>query len=482
MAEPVRVLSERPPETVSYRPVSGLAIAALIIAALYAVVVGGVGIVAFASGTPFFLPIWMFIIPAASFVLAVIAGRQIRTAEGTRSGQGLVAWAWWLSVLFGVGYGAFYGFTVLAVWLQADADIHRYFFDKIRAGKVDEAFQFTIDPEERDAASRIQEMRIRFGQAEGGKKSPLARFREHEIVQVIRQGGSDTNIKSLGLKDWEYKDKGYTVHQVYRITTPEGVFDIALGVRSRESREFKGRRWQLLLAPSTTYVVSRQKTDYGSKLDAWRFDALGFGARWMRRQQEGDLIGLFLGTLEPPERARLERQCLSSQLAASLSVAGGAMSQVGQTLAATSFLVFLNPELGCRLYLPGFSEFTAGNLVDSQDFEATKKAKEPMLKEIKTWFLQSKTVGMRPQDDQGILERLETEPHRVQVNFNVELAIFEPNNPATPKYRGQAALVLESDQDPMTSENVRPQWRVVKLKLLAGGTQSSAGAGPMAGR
>src|SRR6266851_5352132 len=143
MAEPVRVLSEQPPETL-YRPVSGLAIAALVIAVGYAIVVGGVAIIALASGTPVFPGTWTLIIPAISFTLAVIASRQIRMSEGTRSGLGLVTWAWWLSILFGVGYGAVYGGTLLAVWWQADADIQRYFFDKIRAGKVDEAFAFTI--------------------------------------------------------------------------------------------------------------------------------------------------------------------------------------------------------------------------------------------------------------------------------------------------------------------------------------------------
>jgi hypothetical protein len=474
MAEPVRVLSEQPPETL-YRPVSGLAIAALVIAVGYAIVVGGVAIIALASGTPVFPGTWTLIIPAISFTLAVIASRQIRMSEGTRSGLGLVTWAWWLSILFGVGYGAVYGGTLLAVWWQADADIQRYFFDKIRAGKVDEAFAFTIDPEERAAASKREEMIARFGQPEGGKKSRLAQFREHEIVQFIRQGGSETKIKSLGLKDWEYKDKGYTVLQVYRITTPAGVMDAGLGVRSRESREYKGRRWQLLFNQANyTYVASRQNTPYGNKLEAYRQLAHIFGGRWMRKQKEGDFTVVFLATREPQERARLEREFWLKQVATSLAAAGGVMSQGGQVMPATGFLPLLDSELACRLYLPGFAEFAAGDLVDTQEFEAPKNVKSAMLTRIKEAFLQPTAVGLRPQDDKGMLERLETEPHHVLVNFNIELAIFEPNNPATPKYRGQAALVLESDQDPMTSE-AHPNWHVVKLKLFAGGVQSTPG-------
>ncbi len=482
MAEPVPVLPEQqqPRETLNYRPVSGLAIAALVVAAVYSAIVSVVAVIAFSSGTPVFLPETLMF-PLIAAILAVAAFLQIRAAEGTRSGLALAKWAWWLSIFFGIGYLAVYGGTLVAVWWQADADIRRYFIDKIRAGKVDEAFQFTIDPEERNTSIQREEMMMRFGQATGGKKSLLAQFRESDIVQIIRQGGEESKISALGLKALpEYKEKGYTVQLAYRITTPEGIFDLGLSVRSRESREFKGRRWQLLWGQANSFVASRQIKPYGEKIEEWRQRSKRFAQAWMINRQMEYTLAVFLDSRDPPDRARLERQYQLNRLATSLAVAGAVMGEGGPGIAATRFLPLLDSRLGCYLYLPGFREFAASNFVDAQEFEAPKSIKAVMLARIRESLFQPRGVQMRPQDDNGILERSESEPHHLVVYHNVELAIFEPGNAFTPKYRGQAALVVESDQDPMTSEAM-PQWRIVGLKLFAGGLFSTGGARGMPG-
>jgi hypothetical protein len=482
MAEPVPVLPEQqqPRETLNYRPVSGLAIAALVVAVVYSAIVSVVAVIAFSSGTPVFLP-GTLVFPLLAAILAVAAFLQIRAAEGTRSGLALAKWAWWLSIFFGIGYLAVYGGTLMAVCWQADADIGRYFFDKIRAGKVDDAFQFTIDPEERDAATRREEMMIRFGQATGGKKSLLAQFRESDLVQIIRRGGEESKISSPGLKELpEYKEKGYTVRLTYRITTPEGLFDLDMSVRSRESREFKGRRWQLLWGQANSFVASRQIKPYGDKIEDWRQKSKLFAMGWMINRQMDNTLAVFLDSRDPPDRARLERQYQLNRLATTLAVAGGVMAEGGPGLAATRFLPLLNSKLECQLYLPSFHEFAASNFVDAQEFEAPKSIKAAMLARIKESLFQPTGAQMRPQDDNGILERSESEPHHLVVNHNVELAIFEPGNMFIPKYRGHAALVVESDQDPMTSEAM-PRWRMVGLKLFAGGLFSAGGSRGMPG-
>src|SRR5262249_12235379 len=119
---PTPVLTPGPPaEPLAYRPVSGLAIAALGFAALYTAIVLVFGVVALLQGVPFLLPTWLIVLPVAGAVLAFCARRQIRGSEGTRAGLKLAEWAWWLSVLAGLGYTAYAQTTALIIKAEADS-------------------------------------------------------------------------------------------------------------------------------------------------------------------------------------------------------------------------------------------------------------------------------------------------------------------------------------------------------------------------
>src|SRR5947209_15603774 len=163
--------AERPEEALNYSPLSGLAIASVAIAAVYALVVSVLSAVALWSGDPLPLGMSSLIVPATSGVLALLARRQIGRAEGTRSGARLASWGWWLSVGFGLGYAGFYVGTYLAVSYQAENFAQR-FFDEIREGKLNHAFLRTQDPEQRQDISpdNQQLMTIRFGTAPGGTR------------------------------------------------------------------------------------------------------------------------------------------------------------------------------------------------------------------------------------------------------------------------------------------------------------------------
>src|SRR5262245_3179563 len=148
---PTLLPSDRPAEPLVYRPLSGLAIASLAVAALYAVVVTGIGVFALGDSTPLTMGLWTLIFPLAALLLALAGRQQIRQSEGTRSGLALTTWAWWLSLLFGLGYLAFYVGTFLAVWWQAESEAMQ-FFAQVREGKTDEAFKdHIIDPAQRNA-------------------------------------------------------------------------------------------------------------------------------------------------------------------------------------------------------------------------------------------------------------------------------------------------------------------------------------------
>src|SRR5262249_59006333 len=122
-----------------YQPLSGLAVAAIAVAGVYSGALAVFGIVALITGTPLALAFWILIFPVVAMVLAVVARQQIRYSEGTRTGLTLTTWAWWLSVVFGLGYLAFYVGTFLAVWWQAESQM-KSFFELGRKGHTPEAF------------------------------------------------------------------------------------------------------------------------------------------------------------------------------------------------------------------------------------------------------------------------------------------------------------------------------------------------------
>src|SRR5947209_15798016 len=104
-----------------YRPLSGFAIAGFLLACLFGLMVLVVAAVALVKGEPFFYPAWVMLLPAAGLVISLVARSQVRSAEGTRAGEGLARAGIWISVLTGLGYLVYDRVTGLAVTSQANA-------------------------------------------------------------------------------------------------------------------------------------------------------------------------------------------------------------------------------------------------------------------------------------------------------------------------------------------------------------------------
>ena len=66
MAESIPVLPESASDTGTYRPLSGLAMASIVIAGFYALIVLAFASLSFVSGTPVFLPPWGLVAPVTA--------------------------------------------------------------------------------------------------------------------------------------------------------------------------------------------------------------------------------------------------------------------------------------------------------------------------------------------------------------------------------------------------------------------------------
>src|SRR3954452_13426316 len=100
MADPLPS-TEPVAETLSYKPLSGFAIAGLALACLFGFLVLVSAVVALVQGVPFFFSPWLMLVAAAGLVLSFVAQNHIRASEGTRAGMGLAKAGVWISLLSG---------------------------------------------------------------------------------------------------------------------------------------------------------------------------------------------------------------------------------------------------------------------------------------------------------------------------------------------------------------------------------------------
>src|SRR5216684_3189869 len=211
MAEPTTFPEEHVRELVVYRRISGFAITSLAFAVSFAVCLVMATLWGLRDRSPLLLPAFVQALPVIGAALALTAMYLIRNSEGTLAGMKLAVWGWWLSVVFGLGYGAYYGATSLAVQKQAE-DFALGWLNKVKDGKFGDAFMDTQDPANRQKlkSEALDQINIQFLMAMGMPKDgvlrpPLDVFRENPLVHLIEQGGAATQIVPLAVKSWDFK-------------------------------------------------------------------------------------------------------------------------------------------------------------------------------------------------------------------------------------------------------------------------------------
>jgi hypothetical protein len=475
MADSTPALPETPTEVGTYRPLAGLALASIAIAGLYAIVVTAFALMAIIGGNPVFLSPWALACPIVAVILAAAARWQIRNSEGARSGLALANWAWWLGIIFGVVHAAIFFGTLLAIWTQARGELEKNFLAKIEQGNLEEAFQFTLDPDQR---APTREIRERFLSMEGGKKGPLARFKDHEIVRIIQGAGEDLHTESMGIKDMpDLSGNGYGIVLPYRITTPEGVYVIQFTLRSKDSKESRKRRWRVIMKDTDTQIVSRELTPLGEKMVFWQSAARDFAHAWLMQRTRGAVESAYLATCQPQDRNARHRQYQIAMMVNTLASGAAALGDGGQSPPLGRFAAFLDANLGCELCMPGFQRFAMGDFLDETEFESPRKYKVQILDEFHKNFLRSSVMGIRPNQEPGSIRRVSGESPHLEALITVELAVLETDGPPAPKFVGQGEVVVVSDRMP-ESEAGMPQWRVASLKLISGSGPPSGPGGP----
>jgi hypothetical protein len=496
MASPPQLrTTESRPTPEAYRPVSVLAIAGLSIAVLQTVLILSFAVNALLKATPlvdpWILPFALVTLVAGALV-SLLAWWQIRQSEGTRAGLALAKWGWWLSLLSGLGYLAYYFAIDAAVGLDAKKFTDKW-FDKLREGDLNGAFVLTRDPERQKNISPNNPEDMKPFTVKGPHGySDLQQFESKDLIRFVLQGGKKADVQSLGVREWEYNSdaKTYQVKLGYRVKTPEGSMDCLVTVKG--SNKSGGRQWQVTDA---SLAGNAKLSDLGLTVDAWSNQSAKVATGFLLKLAAGHTWEAYLDQVEPRERERLRaefavwnRQHLAAW-AASLPAAGPACAAgfpAGSELART----VPPPSEGYRQFVEG--KFLTGQEAFLVKEPAEKELQEDRLRSLLSLFRgpTSEWRMVHPRSNQPLFRPLgrmamwKREPaeddedpngrmrltHRYQL-FLVPVVAAEAGagQKEPPRNRTyDVNVVVESDRGPITL-NRKPNWRIVGLEMLDGG-------------
>ncbi len=266
-------------DKINYSPLSPLAIIGLGLAGLYALIVIYAVLFGFLSGATVFLPLWLFILPIGACVLCVVAQRQIKNSEGTMAGEPLAMWGLYLSILTGLGYGAYYFATSLAVRQQAHSFLMTEnedsgFLKHLVKGKMKKAFLLTFPWDRRhnvDIKNRKEwDLTINHLVKKGEPKGAYDNFRENPMIQLLALADPDTiEITSRGVESWKYEKGQYEVKRTYSIKTHLAELNITIQLQSTSSdAPGQPRKWFVKLPIQPASDKPYQPTPRGKSLQA----------------------------------------------------------------------------------------------------------------------------------------------------------------------------------------------------------------------
>jgi hypothetical protein len=301
MAEPTSPPAEPTGAEQTYRPVSGLAIAGLAVAVLFAVVMVLLAVISLVRGVPFDFPAWCLIFPLAGVVLSVWARWQIRNAEGTRAGMGLATSGLWISILFGLGIFTYKVAIYWAVRQQAEQALFApdtgFFSWLKKPDGLHAAFLLTRPPNGRHNLSPKDAQGIErdFDKVDAtGQPGLLSQFRNHFLVRMVRQGRQEAQIRPAGIKEFTYKEGGYSVSVVVALKTDVVEAQVLLTVRSQEDGE--KREWYVEWSPATPHLVGSEPlrlTERGQALHVLHTSSHELAEGWAQHLAAGQVPRAF---------------------------------------------------------------------------------------------------------------------------------------------------------------------------------------------
>jgi len=446
-----RIMAElRPPtepavaDPTIYQPLSPLALAAFIVATLFAVIVIIFGITAFWSRKPvIFTP--LLVMAVIGLGLTIAARIQLDKSEGTRAGRKLVTLAWWFCVLGGASYASYLqaiDMSIRAQSLQAADD----WFESLKSGDFNTSFVMTLDPGRRSGINPrdLGSLEGRFGELD------LPAYRSSELVRIIERNKPDVELVPAGVKEWVHEPTGFRVQRNFTLRCPEGVYDVAMQLSGIEGRDLTKRVWQVGILSADRNIPRQRLTTYGRAMQELRVETIGLSNEFTRMLEMKVPAGAYFLTLKPDERKELQNKQLL-QLFAGYCATIGVPTDLGFLIGGVASLSVPTPQP------PGLASFPKSGFFRTVDRKSPNDEQQESFERLwKASFEQASkggimTAGRANPNAVESIPGIDWHDESVRITFGLDLAF------ASESQYSKGRLVISTDR-PELIEALK-KWR-----------------------
>jgi hypothetical protein len=280
--------TERP---TAYRPLSLLAIAGFVVAAVFTAGLALFVVVSFFMRSSA-IQVWLLAIPVLAALLSWAGRLKIQASEDTLSGLALTRWGIGLSLVVGLIYAAYCGGTYWAIRQQASNAAFQ-FLDKLRNEDVEGAYALTLrsrpasGPDLRATLENLQA-----GPDSRGAGSEFAQFQQVHWVRCLQYSSPKAEIEQVGVGEWKDLGGGHQLAVTFRVTSEVASFNMTVTVGSWEA---KGRVWGVDLRSCTASELNMSSA--GETLLRRAEAARSFANDWLskvaERKEEEVYLSLF---------------------------------------------------------------------------------------------------------------------------------------------------------------------------------------------
>jgi len=271
-----------PPATQeSYRPVSGLAIAGLVLAVASALV--------FLLDSPWLLPL----LAGPGLLLCFLARRRIRRADGTLAGYHLAGLGAAIALVVVLVYVTRH-FTIYWIIRSESREFQDRWLQRMLEGKEGHAFLDTVPPEQRQITfnpTDLRKLRAHFPSPGNPDESLFDAFRRAHMTGALLRYRDRFQWEYRGFEEMTYALGSYGVKHRYRIATPEISGDVIFTLRSGEAKLASGprREWRVEIAAAEfAPQPAPTPTDYGLDLHDAQREGSKVMKLWLRSVADGE--------------------------------------------------------------------------------------------------------------------------------------------------------------------------------------------------
>lgn len=283
-----------------YKPISGLAVAALIAGAVTGLLLLAFGIAAMASHRPF-LNTFVLVLACVSLALAIAAKVQIARSQGTLAGSKVAGFALFLNLTLALGYLAYWFAIDFSVRSQSQ-DVAQRWLQYLDNGEPERAFRLTREPsQQKSMPDDPESIRRRFGNTD------LAVFHRGDMPRLFRSWKGRNVVTFNGVHQWDAAQTGFEAELKYTLKTPEGQFPFHVATAGADDPDTGNRVWQVLFHKTGLMKEERRFTTLGKLSLELQFTAFQFLRDWPIRLITGGakaaepLIRID-GAIPPPEQ------------------------------------------------------------------------------------------------------------------------------------------------------------------------------------